>query len=189
MRKIIKATPICMCFLSFLSFADSENTENHISVGAVFGDFKGYNIVDQSVKGFGINYARINDGSNLGFIFSLQNSKAEKTYLDLDYGSISLEYKITSFSIGPIYHPSSINWLKLYVDIGGTYFDVKVKEKQTQLSLTDDDLWFNYSIGAQIRLPKTPVFIDASYKSIHTSGNYSGLDIKNHFFLGAGYSF
>ncbi len=64
MKKLIKAPPICMCFLSFLSFADSENTANHISVGAVFGDFKGYNIVDQSVKGFGINYARINDDSN-----------------------------------------------------------------------------------------------------------------------------
>ena len=187
MKKFIKAIP--MCFLPFLSFADSGTTENYVSVGAVFGAFKGYNVIDQSLKGFGVNYARINNNSNLGFIISLQNSTSDSEYFDLNYGNIDVEYKITSLSIGPIYRPSILNWLKLYADIGGTYFDAKVKENQTQLSSTDDDLWFSYSIGAQISVPKTPIFIDASYKSIRTSGDFSGLDINNHFFLGAGYSF
>lgn len=179
---------LTLCIIPFCSLADSDNDKNFISLGAVFGESNAYDLIDQSMNGLGINYARISTNNSWGFISSLQSSSSDKAYSGFN-NTLDFEYKLTSFSIGPIYRPSNFDWFKVYADIGGTYFDSKLKENRARISLSDDDLWFNYSFGAQISIPNIPFFIDASYKNIHTSGDYAALDINRHFFVGAGYRF
>jgi len=146
--------------------------------------------IDQAPSGFGINYAFIQPGNNLGVIFGIQTSSDDGVYY-YEGRTLDASLDMSDFSVGPIYRFENANWLKLYPTVGVTYFDGEIwvsGGSEGQYSIRDDDLWFNYGLGLQVSLPYTPIFLDFNYKVIIPSGNYSEFDIDS-FYLGVGYSF
>lgn len=174
----LKLAPLVIGLSSIISFSSFAATDNYISIGRAAlttGDYK--------VNGVGAKWISMDSqgswGTMLGFDYASDSKKVDEYYL-----AANVELSYWDMTVGTAFRPESAKCLRIYPFIGLSVADAEVAYATTWRSGygSETEAYFSYGIGAQLNIPTTNVFVDASYKKVNTdidtSVTYFGLGYK-----------